>query len=367
MSFVEIKGKYNTARIFTAQVEETARAQIKELCDQFFAQNSKIRIMPDVHAGKGCTIGTTMTVRGRLVPNLVGVDIGCGLLCVKLGAGRLDLPGLDNFIAKRIPSGRNVRKQAHVLNREIDLGGLKCAKFIDRKRAELSIGTLGGGNHFIEVNRGESDDGLYLVVHSGSRHMGLEIAGYYQRLAVQKQTRLPQSLAYLEGRDFADYVHDMEIACKYAELNRRAMVHEISNGLNLNIISEISTIHNYLDTEAMILRKGAVSAKYNESLIIPLNMRDGSLLCLGKGNADWNFSAPHGAGRLMSRVKAKKALDLNDFKRQMDGIYTTSVNKDTLDEAPQAYKNAADILNYIDDTVTVTEVIKPVYNFKAAG
>lgn len=364
---LQIKGRYNSAKVFTDNLEAGAFSQILELCDQPFVVGSVIRIMPDVHAGKGCTIGTTMTVRDKIVPNLVGVDIGCGLLAVRLNETALDFKALDNFIYKNIPSGKNTRKTAHRFVKDIALDTLKCAKYIDRKRAELSLGTLGGGNHFIECNQSQSDGALWLVVHSGSRRMGLEIAEYYQKRAVEKHPELPKALAYVEGSAFDDYLHDMDIARRYAELNRRAMIKVICDGLGLTVTKAISTIHNYLDTKTMILRKGAVSARLDEELILPLNMRDGSFLCVGKGCKDWNCSAPHGAGRLMSRSQAKRELNLADFKDQMRDIYTTSVHSHTLDEAPGAYKDGRDIIRFVDDTLTIADVIKPLYNFKAAG
>lgn len=364
---LQVEGRYNNAKVFTDKLESGAYKQIMELCDQPFVAGSLIRIMPDVHVGKGCTIGTTMTVKDKIVPNLVGVDIGCGLLAVKLENGTIDFKELDDFIYRHVPSSKNIRKKAHSYAQDIPLDNLKCGKYIDRNRAEMSVGTLGGGNHFIECNRAQSDGALWLVVHSGSRHMGLEIAEHYQQRAVEKHPELPKNLAYVEGQTFDDYLHDMDIARYYAEMNRQAMIDVLCNGPGLKFHQQISTIHNYLDTSAMILRKGAVSARYGEDLILPLNMRDGSLLCVGKGSDDWNCSAPHGAGRLMSRIQAKCELTLDDFKAQMQDIYTTSVHSHTLDEAPAAYKSADDIIRFIDDTLTIVDVIKPLYNFKAVG
>ncbi|UWG96645.1 RtcB family protein [Dehalobacter sp. DCM] len=396
----EIRGKYNIAKIFTDTLEEGAASQIATLCNQEFAKDSKIRIMPDVHAGAGCTIGTTMTITDKVVPNLVGVDIGCGMETIRISNKRLELQKLDKLIYESIPSGYTVRETPHRYNEQIDLTALRCLKAVKLDRAQKSIGTLGGGNHFIEVNKDQEGD-LYVVVHSGSRHLGLEVAKYYQEAGYQQLnqnekpdlealiarykaegrdkeiakalkelksqviTDVPYALAYVSGNLFDDYIHDMKIVQQFAELNRKAMVMEIVKGMKLDVVEQFTTTHNYIDTEAMILRKGAVSAKAGERLLIPINMRDGSLICIGKGNKGWNYSAPHGAGRLMSRTKAKQAFTLSEFKKQMKDVYTTSVNKDTLDECPMAYKNMDDIVNNIGPTADIDKIIKPIYNFKA--
>jgi RNA-splicing ligase RtcB len=397
-----IEGKFNTAKVFTEIVEDTALEQIRTLCNQEFVKTSKIRIMPDVHAGAGCTIGTTMTLQDTVVPNLVGVDIGCGMETIQIKNSHIEVQKLDKLIYERIPSGFNVRPSAHRYNEEIDLNDLKCktdAK-INLDRAVKSLGTLGGGNHFIEANKDEEGN-IYIVIHSGSRHLGLEVANYYHEQAYKSlngntkadelrlieeykkagrdkeiqtavnelkklvRTDIPKPLAYLSGQLMEDYIHDMRLVQRFALLNRKAMMDEIIKGLKLKVEVEFTTIHNYIDTDAMILRKGAVSAKKGETLLIPINMRDGSLICTGKGNEDWNNSAPHGAGRLMSRIKAKNTFTLSEFKKEMNGIYTTSVNKDTLDECPMAYKSMEDIVNNISDTAEIIKVIKPIYNFKA--
>lgn len=363
---IEIKGKFNTAKVFTDIVEEGAVAQIQELCDQEFTINSRIRIMPDVHEGAGCTIGTTMTITDKVVPNLVGVDIGCGMETIKIKNSHIELEKLDKLIYSRIPSGFKVRNKAHRYNDEIDLTELRC---LDKaglkiKRAHLSLGTLGGGNHFIEANK-DDEDNIYLVVHSGSRNIGLQVAQYYQRQAQKENPNLPRDLAYISGDLLNDYLHDMKIIQRFAMINRKAMMDEIIKGMKLKVKEEFTTIHNYIDTDSMILRKGAVSAKEGEKFLIPINMRDGSLICIGKGNPDWNSSAPHGAGRLMSRNVAKSSLTLTEFKKEMKGIYTTSVNKSTLDEAPMAYKEMDHIVKHIEETAEIVKVIKPIYNFKA--
>ena len=397
---IEIRGKYNEAKIFTDVVDSASIAQVQELCNQEFTAGSRIRLMPDIHAGAGCTVGTTMTIADKVVPNLVGVDIGCGMETVRIREGRLELQKLDKLIQEKIPSGFAIRDSAHPYLSQIDLSELCCARHVDLLRAERSIGTLGGGNHFIEVDR-DDDGNLYLVVHSGSRHLGVEVPSHYQqagykalnraddasvealvarmkaegrekeipkeikRLKNARQTNIPKALAYVSGELFAQYIHDMRIVQRFAMLNRQAMVDVIVKGMKLHVEEQFSTIHNYIDTDARILRKGAVSAKAGERLLIPINMRDGSLLCVGKGNADWNFSAPHGAGRLMSRADARQAFTVSAFKKQMAGIYTTSVSKATLDECPMAYKGMEDILNQIGPTADVEKILRPIYNFKA--
>lgn len=397
---LELQGKYAAAKVFTDVVDEASIAQVIQLCNQEFVQGSRIRLMPDIHAGAGCTVGTTMTITDKIVPNLVGVDIGCGMETVRLRERHVELQKLDKLIYAKIPSGFAIREKAHRYMTQIDLSALHCYHKINALRAEKSLGTLGGGNHFIELDR--DDEGrFYLVVHSGSRHLGLEVANYYQEAAYQqlngstaadeqalmvklkaegrdkeiqkalkalrntKRTSIPKALCYVSDELFAQYIHDMRIIQQFAMLNRQAIADEILKGMKLHAEERFTTIHNYIDTDEMILRKGAVSAKAGEQLIIPINMRDGSLICIGKGNADWNFSAPHGAGRLMSRGQAKESFTVSAFKKQMEGIYTTSVSKSTLDECPMAYKQMEDIVNNIHDTVTIAAVIRPVYNFKA--
>lgn len=399
---IELKGKYNEAKIFTDVVNEAAISQVLLLLNQEFVSGSKIRLMPDIHAGAGCTIGTTMTITDKIVPNLVGVDIGCGMETIRIKEKQIELQKLDKLIYDKIPSGFRVREKTHRYFEEINLKDLYCYKNINPERAEKSLGTLGGGNHFIEANK-DDEGNLYLVVHSGSRHLGLEVAGYYQEQGYQilngsaqkdidiliadlksqgrereiqksirelkntKRTNIPKQLAYVSGELFVQYMHDMKIVQRYAELNRQAMMDEIVKGMKLHVMEQFTTVHNYIDTDAMILRKGAVAARKGEKLLIPINMRDGSLICVGKGNDDWNQSAPHGAGRLMSRAAAKESFTVSEFKNQMSGIYTTSVNKDTLDECPMAYKGMDDIVNNIGDTAEVVQIIKPIYNFKAGG
>lgn len=394
---IEIKGKYNVAKVFTDNLESKAAGQILELCNQEFVKDSVIRIMPDTHAGAGCTIGTTMTIQDKIVPNLVGVDIGCGMETIKLDDKEIDLEKLDKVIHRFIPAGFEVRKRQHNYSKKINFEKLVCKKHVNIERAKLSIGTLGGGNHFIEVNKDENGC-LYLVIHSGSRHLGKQVAEYYQNLGYKemvknnkhikqiiqdlksqgrekeieeemqklKNTKINKSLAYVEGKNFTDYLNDMKIVQYFAVLNRKAIMDEIVSKMNIDIKEQFTTIHNYIDIENMILRKGAISAQKDERVLIPINMRDGSLICLGKGNKDWNYSAPHGAGRLMSRRQAKKSITLEEFKKTMKGIYSSTVNKSTLDECALAYKPMDEIIRNIKEAVEIIHIIKPIYNFKAA-
>lgn len=362
-----LHGLYNTAKVFSDTIEPSALEQIRHLLDQPFTEGSRIRIMPDAHAGAGCTIGTTMTITDKAVPNLVGVDIGCGMETAELGVNSLDVKKLDHFIHRNIPSGFRIRQKPHELNQEIDLGLLRCREKVDLKRALLSIGTLGGGNHFIEADR--DDDGrLYLVVHSGSRNLGKQVAEYYQKEAAKRlKGKVEFALAYCEGDLFADYIHDMGLVQHFADLNRKAMVSAITDHLDLPVTDQWTTIHNYIDLDSMILRKGAISARSGERVLIPINMRDGSLICTGRGNEDWNYSAPHGAGRLMSRSEARRTLTMDAFEKSMEGIFTTTLDRNTLDEAPFAYKPMQEIIDNIHDTVTIDRQIRPIYNFKAAN
>ena len=397
---IEINGVYANAIVYTDEIEASAAGQIQALCDQPFAAGAKIRIMPDVHTGKGCTIGTTMTVGEYVVPNLVGVDIGCGMDVVLLKEKRVNLPALDAFISKNIPHGRDVREKAHRNSGQIDISELECFQYIDTRRAAESIGTLGGGNHFIEVDRDEEDN-LYLVIHTGSRNLGLQVAEYYQKLAYESvggrgqtihtgsrnlglqvaeyyqklayesvggrgQTEIPFELAYLTGEDRDRYLHDMAVMQRYAALNRQTIRDCILDGLKLHEAEFFTTVHNYIDLEHGILRKGSVSARTGERLLIPLNMRDGALICVGLGNDDWNQSAPHGAGRLFSRSQAESSFTLSAFKKSMEGIYTSTVSQDTLDECPMAYKDPQTIISAIGDTVQIEKQIRPIYNFKSS-
>lgn len=366
--FIEACGKYATAKIFADSLETNAMGQLIALCAQPFADGATIRIMPDAHAGSGCVIGTTMTVgNGMIVPNLVGVDIGCGMEVVRIGKYKPDFQKLDKVIRESVPSGFSLRDKEHEYIGYCGLDKLRCAHVIKKERAAKSIGTLGGGNHFIELAYDEKTDDHYLIIHSGSRNPGLTVANHYQKIADAKREQgIPKGLAPLSGQDFEDYVHDMRIMQEYADWNRKAISNAILNGMKWKANDFFTTVHNYLDTENMILRKGAVSAASGEVLLIPMNMRDGSLLCVGKGNADWNYSAPHGAGRICSRSAAKEMFTLTQFKEDMEGIWTSCVSRDTIDENPRAYKPMQDILDHIGDTVDVQAILKPVYNFKAS-
>jgi len=366
---IELKGKYNTAKVFTDTAEQSAITQIEHLLEQEFMGGSKIRIMPDAHAGMGCTIGTTMTITDKIVPNLVGVDIGCGMETVLLKDKRVELRQLDKAIHQYIPSGFDIRPEPHHFNDEIDLTALRCAKHMDLNRATLSIGTLGGGNHFIELGK-DNEGQLYLVIHSGSRNLGKQVCDYYQNIAADNLNRKGKGadrvLAYLEEPLTSDYLHDMGIIQHYADLNRKAIVKELEKRVKFKIVEQFTTIHNYIDLDAMILRKGAISAKKGERMLIPMNMRDGSLICTGKGNEDWNCSAPHGAGRIMSRSAAKESITLTQYEKAMKDIYSSTVNRSTLDEAPFAYKPMDEIIANIGDTADIVKTIRPLFNFKAA-
>lgn len=400
---IEIIGRYNTAKCYTNELEEASYAQIEAVCNEEAFKDSKIRIMPDVHAGKGCTIGTTMTVTDKVVPNMVGVDIGCGMYTVNLGKVDINFERFDEA-AHYIPCGRDVwegRKE------HFDLTALRCYRNLkDTRRLERSLGTLGGGNHFIEIDT-DTEGNKYLIIHSGSRNLGTQVAGFYQNIAVdlnlgkeeyykqreeiirtykeegrrkeiqavlkqlaknweKKAPTMPRELCYLYGSFMEDYLHDIDICQKFAKRNREKMAEILLEKTGLVGYEAFQTIHNYIDIDEMILRKGSVSAKAGEKLLIPINMRDGSLICIGKDNKDWNSSAPHGAGRLMSRTAAFERLTMEEYKKQMAGIYTTCVNTATLDESPMAYKNMDEIVENIEPTAEIIAHIKPIYNFKAA-
>lgn len=402
-------------KIFTTDIEQEAIKQIDELLEQEPFKNCKVRIMPDVHSGKGCVIGFTADLGNKIIPNIVGVDIGCGMLCVELGNIELNLEKLDNIINEYIPAGRNIREQKLIDFEKIN--ELYCLRELkESKKFNRAIGTLGGGNHFIEVDI-DDEDNKYLVIHTGSRNLGKQVAEYYQNLAIElcsgkeefhnkkyklietykkqgkkseiqnaikelekeyknNKPNLPKDLCYLEGKYRDMYLHDMKICQEYASLNRLQIAKEIlMNYFQLTYIPEINyplimsnrfeTIHNYISFEDNIVRKGAISAHKGEKVIIPINMRDGSIIAIGKGNNDWNQSAPHGAGRIMSRMKAKNIFQLEDFVKSMEGIYTTSISEETIDEAPFVYKPMQEIIDNIQDTVEILKIIKPIYNFKS--
>ncbi len=391
-------------KIFTENIDDIALEQINELLEQEAFKNSKVRIMPDVHAGKGCVIGFTGDLGDKVIPNIVGVDIGCGLYCANLGKIDIDYEKLDKFINDNIPSGMNVNDKVIA---EFDIKQLYCYDELKHYSwIEKSVGSLGGGNHFIEIDI-DDEGNKYLVIHTGSRNLGSQVAELYQDLAdkiinhgyidyinkkqeviktykelgkqkeiqstlneLQKEFEkdkniIPKDLAYLEGEERDKYLHDMKLCQEFAILNRKTIANTIAEYMGFNINDSFESVHNYISFEDNIVRKGAISAKKGEKLIIPINMKDGCILGYGKGNEDWNNSAPHGAGRIMSRKQAKERISMEDYKKSMENIYTTSVNEFTIDEAPFVYKTLDEILNHIGDTVEVERVIKPVYNFKA--
>lgn len=399
---IELKGKYAEAKIFTDNVEHSALSHIIAFLNQESLQGSKVRIMPDVHDGAGCVIGTTMTIVDKVIPNVVGCDIGCGVLAIELKEKRIDLPKLDSVIRKNVAVIRSTE-----LKEVEDLGleNLVCRKD-NVKAVRLGFGTVGGGNHFIEIDKDEETGVLYLLVHSGSRNLGIQVANYYQdkaydeaivrfnkgtfndkvtelkkvtspkdmNKAVEKLKKeykrigdVPYELAYVTGQNFKDYIHDMKIAQNYAAMNRRKIASIIMKEMKLHEVDSFDTIHNYIDIENMIVRKGSVRAALGEKLIVPINMRDGALICVGKGDEDWNSSCCHGAGRLMSRADAKQNISVSEFKKTMKdaGIFSTCVGKGTIDESPMAYKPMEEIVEIIKDTVDIVKVIKPIYNFKA--
>lgn len=402
---IELKGKYNECKVFTDNIDNETISQLTALLNQESVKDSQIRIMPDCHAGKGCVIGTTMTLKNKVIPNLVGVDIGCGMLAVKLKEKRIDLSTLDSVIRKNVPSGCDIRGNVIATS---GIEQLRCSKHVDLDRAMKSLGTLGGGNHFIEVDK-DSEGNLWLVIHTGSRHLGLEVCDYYQNLGYERLKEssvggsfkdrskeligrlkadgkekdisrelaklkaeykgcvegVPQALAWVEKQDFEDYVNDMELVQEHASINRATIAKQILKNAKLHEVKRFETIHNYIDVDNMILRKGSISAQKGEKVLIPMNMRDGSLICVGKGNPDWNCSAPHGAGRIMSRSEAKESISLKEFKETMNGIFTTCISKDIIDESPMVYKPMQEIMKCIVDTVDIIDVIKPIYNFKA--
>lgn len=411
----ETKIERKDLKIFTSDIEKEAINQINLLLVQEPFKDCKVRIMPDVHTGKGCVIGFTADLGDKVIPNIVGVDIGCGMLCVNLGHDELNLEKLDKVINENIPAGRNIRENKLINFDKIN--DLYCLRELkETKKFNRAIGTLGGGNHFIEVDVDEEDN-KYLVIHTGSRNLGKQVADYYQNLAIelcsgkeemfkrkeeiiktykeqgrkskiqkalkeleseykQNKPELPNELCYLEGKYREMYLHDMKICQEYASLNRLQIAKEIlMNYFQLTFVTEIEyppimedrfeTIHNYISFEDNVVRKGAIRANKGERVIIPINMRDGSIIAVGKGNKDWNNSAPHGAGRLMSRRKAKETFNLEEFRKSMEDIYSTSVLEETIDEAPFVYKPMQEIIDNIQDTVEIEKIIKPIYNFKA--
>lgn len=403
---IKLEGKFNEAKVFTDNISQEAISQIIQFCNQEFLKDCKIRIMPDTHAGNDCVIGTTMTLSNyKVIPNLVGHDIGCGVFVVKLKEKDIDLEKLDEVIKEYVPTGAEVHDKYHSYTKYVNLDKLRCKSAVGIDKSLKAMGTLGGGNHFIELNK-DSKDNLYLVVHTGSRTLGKYVCKYYQNLGYKKLTdnseqreaiinkfkaegkeqlindelkrlpriNIPKNLAYVEGKEFDDYVHDMQITQFFAQMNREAIADTIIEKMGLKTGRSFHTIHNYIEVDCdvnsktgcyPILRKGAIRAADGEVALIPINMRDGSIIATGKGNPEWNYSAPHGAGRLLSRSKAKELLNIEDFKNTMKDVYSSSVCDSTLDEAPMAYKPIEEILENIVDTVDDIKIIKPIYNYKA--
>lgn len=365
-----VKGTYAEAKVFTDDMEPYARAQLQMICDDPVSVGSKIRVMPDVHPGKVGTIGLTMMVGKRVIPNLLGIDIGCGMTCAVLKGKRMEFQKLDTVIREHVPSGFQIRQKAHSMADDFEMEQLHCYRNINQDKARLSLGTLGGGNHFIEVDRDE-EGVLYLVIHSGSRHLGKEVTEHYvdkgARLLKEGEKEVPYPMTWLEGQMMEDYIADVSAVQEYAQRNREIMLAEILKGMKLKETEVFSSVHNYMDilSGKRILRKGAISAKSGERVIIPVNMRDGVILGTGKGNSDWNESAPHGSGRIMNRKEIKERYTVSAFKNEMKGIYSSCIGEDTLDEAPFAYRPIDRLMENIKDTVEVNHVLKPVYNFKA--
>lgn len=402
---IELPGKHNTAKVFTDNISQKTISQIIQFCNLDFLKDSKIRIMPDTHAGNDCVIGTTMTLPNhKVIPNLVGHDIGCGMFVVKLKEKDIDLEMLDKVIREYVPAGAKVHDKYHKYVKYVHLDKLKCKSAVGIDKSLKAMGTLGGGNHFIEVNK-DSEGNLYLVIHTGSRTLGKYICKHYQELGYRKLTdnreqreaiinkfktegkeqlinnelkklpkvNIPKNLAYVEGKDFDDYVHDMQLTQFFANMNREAIADTIIDKMGLTEISSFHTIHNYIEDNSTtnseykyVLRKGAISSRLDEIVLIPINMRDGSILAKGKGNPDWNYSAPHGAGRVFSRSQAKEIISLEEFQESMKDVFTTSVNQNTIDESPMVYKPMEEILGNITEAVDVIDILKPIYNFKAS-
>lgn len=369
-----VNGVYASAKIFTVDsensIDDYALAQLQMLCDHPALQDCKIRVMPDVHPGKVGTIGLTMTVGRRILPSLVGIDIGCGMLLAKIKQKKIEYQKLDAVIRENVPVGFQIRKQPHRYSEQIDLSQLYCGRSIRLGKALLSLGTLGGGNHFIEVDRDEEGN-LYLLLHSGSRHLGKEVAEFYlkegQKRLKQEGKEVPYELTYLEGQLMEAYLHDLMIVQEFAEWNRTAILDVIVRGMKWKTMDICSCIHNYVEktSDGSILRKGAISARQGEKVIIPINMRDGVIFGTGLGNPDWNYSAPHGAGRILKREEVASRYTVSSFKAEMKGIYSSCINKDTLDEAPFAYRSLVELQGAIEETVEINQILRPVYNYKA--
>ena len=365
-----VSGVYASAKIFSDTVEEYALAQIKMLCDHEAFKGSKVRVMPDVHPGKVGTIGFTATIGDKILPNVTGVDIGCGITMARLKQKKVEFQKLDTVIRERVPSGFQIRRKAHRFSETFDFSRLYCGKYVNQEKAALSLGSIGGGNHFIEVDRDDTGR-LYVSVHSGSRHLGKEVAEYYlkagQNYLKEKGIQVPYELTYLEKELMQAYIHDIQIVQEFAELNRQTVLDELVKGMKWKVEEINSSVHNYVSgLEGMwIIRKGAISAAKGEPVMIPVNMREGMILGTGLGNADWNESAPHGAGRILKREEVSQRYTVSQFKQEMKGIYCSCIGKETLDEAPFAYRELQEIKEAVSETVRIDQIIRPVYNFKA--
>ncbi len=381
----DVIGKWNTAKVYASSVDSDSYAQVLRMCNLEKLKDSRIRMMPDMHASAGCTVGTSLTVGEYINPAYVGGDIGCGMQVYQLEEETINFAALDECIRSEIPSGAAIFPRANPAIRTLPLKSLHCYEYLRHETVSRSLGTLGGGNHFFEVAKGMEDGKLYLIIHSGSRRLGRDVALYHQNQAFFEhhgitseeakkkglrprniQSNIHPSSCFLSGENLTRYLHDMNIAVDYATLSRQLMGQTIIDRLGLHVVRSFATIHNYIDTEAGVLRKGAVSAKQGEMILIPINMRDGSLLCIGKGNEDWNCTAPHGAGRVLKRSDAKATISLDEYREVMKGVYTTCVGESTIDESPMAYRRISDILDVIDPTADVKDILEPIYNFKAS-
>lgn len=376
-----IKGAYTSAQIFTTKnnstaIDQHAFSQIQMICNHESSNNCRIRIMPDVHPGMVGPIGLTITIGDKIIPNLIGIDIGCGMTLAQIKNKKIDYKKLDTVIRESVPSGFSVRKKPHRFAKDFDFNNLKCKEHIRDEKAILSLGSLGSGNHFIEANKDEEGN-LFIVIHSGSRHLGKEVTEYYlsegQKMLKSQGLNVPHEITWLEGKLMADYLHDLQVVQQFASINRGIILDELVKGMKWKVLESYECIHNYVDASediihafgTAVLRKGAISAKINEKVIIPINMRDGIILGTGLGNTDWNCSAPHGSGRIMKRNDVKNNFTVSSFKSEMKGIYSSCISKETLDEAPFAYRSINEITEVIEDTVTINKIIKPVYNFNA--
>ena len=365
-----IKGNWSEAKVYASDIEDYARYQIQTICDNSISMGSKIRIMPDCHPGRIGPVGLTMTVTGKIMPQLMGIDIGCGMLVCKIKVRNIEFQKLDSVIRENVPTGFKIRKAPHCKADTGLISDLRCLRSVNVDKALRSLGTLGGGNHFIEVDKGE--DGYYIVIHTGSRHLGVDVADHYTERARRRLANMgrdvPYETAYVEGTLMEDYLHDVAVTTAYASLNREMILNEILKGMKWKKEESYESVHNYigkLSDGTKILRKGACSALKGERVIIPVNMRDGVILGVGRGNPEWNFSAPHGSGRKLKRTEVQNSYTVSSFKKDMKGIYSTSVCAETLDEAPIAYRGIDEILAGVEETVEVKEIIKPVYSFKA--